>query len=82
MIGLSIASHHINFKYTQMKQKHKPRKRPRSYTINCWEVGWPRKKKEIKTFDNLVEARKTGNQLNRQGRFISLTNIKGILLCL
>ena len=59
--------------------KHK-RKKLRKYTVLHLDVELD--KKETKEFNYLLEARKVAMQLKLQGRFLSLTNINGVTLCL
>ena len=60
--------------------KTKQRKKIRLYTVK--QRTEDNKSTETKEFSRLFVARKHANKMNREGRFISLTNIGGIPLCL
>jgi hypothetical protein len=59
-----------------MKKIHKHK---RNYTVIYKD---DEKKVETIEFPKLLNARKFANDKNRENRFVSLTNIKGIKLCL
>ena len=56
----------------------KKSKKIKRYIVNHYCVDGI--KKEQSTFPMLLAARKFANDTNRQDRFISLTNIKGVFL--
>lgn len=53
----------------------------KSYTVTFYDADFPEKKTKVEeTFDRLLKAREFSNSLNRERRFISLVNSKGIPL--